>query len=311
MIRAGPVSPLPDQSGYVAWFPTGSIGELTDFAAMVVAADRAGLLAKHRHDSRGLESRRRRCSSHWPSCSPPSLASSSRAPSAGVRGERARDRGSAHRLAVRPGPLSFASAAVMGLAGAYAVQRGLDAVPSIARRVALGGMAALALLLLVFNMRTRVDAEAWRAHVRIRPHARGHVNWVASEHQRPTIASWCRGAARSISAADRRTSIPNPEEATFGPSVFDAPRIDFSQRGCSRTPSTSSSSGTARRGGPNAWLRGMGGTLSRACSPRSAHSVPSVTSRSAFLPRASRPAVPRALRTSAARSARPENNNAP
>ena len=254
-IRVGPVSPLPDQSGYTSWFPTGSIGELTDFAAIIA---RLTVPVYWRSTAMILTG--------WES--PKTLFLALAFVLAAVAGVI---------IAARRAPAFAASVLgigcllivwpyteyrflspvlpMLGLAGAYAVQQGLDVVPKIVRRVALGGMAVLGMLLLGFHMRTRVDAKRGAPTSAFVRTLADMSNWVAANTS-PTDRIMTPWGGVIYLRTGRRTSIENPEEPAFSASVWDAPRKFYASRLLADTVDVL----VIWNGAPGrstAWLRGM------------------------------------------------------
>ena len=222
MIARGPVSTLPDQSSYIAWMPT-DLASVTEFAAMVIQLNVplywenvAGLLLG------------------WTSGKTLALAAALLA--AGAAGIV---------LLMRSFPALAASLVlslalvvtwpyvqdrfltpilpVLGLAGGYAVQRAVDRSTRILRAGSVSGLALVAVLLLVVNARARLKGVRGQERSPFSHTLASIVGWLEQNtepHER-VMVPW--GGAIHLKA-NRRTSIPNPEEASFGPSVFDAPR---------------------------------------------------------------------------------------
>jgi hypothetical protein len=222
MVARGPVSPLPDQLSYASWLPTG-IGELTDLAALMV---RISVPVYWRNTADLLVG--------WTSAK--TLAIGAAVVTWGLIGLVA--------LARRFPALGTSVAAmivvtvtwpyvqdrfltpvlpVLGVAGAYATQRVVDRSPRVLRNVMTGALALAAIVLLGVNLRARFESARGQLRAPFSVALTGIVDWVnqnTSATQR-VMVPW--GGAIYLRTG-RRTSIPNPEEALVGPSVFDSPR---------------------------------------------------------------------------------------
>jgi hypothetical protein len=118
---------------------------------------------------------------------------------------------------------------VLGLAAAYATQQALGMVPTVVRRGALAGVAALTVFILGLNARTRRDAirgEAASPFVTAMARITAWVstNTTPNDH---IMAPW--GGVIYLRTG-RRTSIGNPEEAAFATSVLSAPERFYASR---------------------------------------------------------------------------------
>ena len=222
MISRGPLSPLPDQSSYSAWLPTG-IGELTDFAALMV---RMSVPLYWRNTAELLVG--------W--TSPKTLAAAATVVAVGLVG--------LVMLARRFPALAASVAAtiavtvtwpyvqdrfltpvlpVLGVAGAFAVQRAIDRTGGVLRNGILGSLALAAIVVLGVNLRARFESSRGQAGSPFSAAITGIADWVnlntaATER---VMVPW--GGAIYLRTG-RRTSIPNPEEPLIGPTVFDSPR---------------------------------------------------------------------------------------
>jgi hypothetical protein len=145
---------------------------------------------------------------------------------------------------------------MLGLAGAHAVQRGLDVVPRMPRRVALGGMTALAMLLVGFHMRARAEAKRGAPTSAFVRTLADMSNWVTANTAPGDHVMTPWGGVIYLRTG-RRTSIANPEEPAFSASVLDAPRRFYASRLLADSVDVLIIwNGAAGRS--TAWLRGMG-----------------------------------------------------
>ena len=118
---------------------------------------------------------------------------------------------------------------VLGIAGAFAVNRILARTPSVVRRGAIASLALVTIALVAQNARLRIASARGSANS---PYARAMaeiVNWVerntpANDH---IMMSW--GGVVYLRTG-RRTSISNPEEPTLGAGVLDAPYQFYATR---------------------------------------------------------------------------------
>lgn len=229
MMARGPLSPLPDQRGYLAWIPMGGAGEFARFAGRMIrisvplywsgAADvlvgwvssktlllAGGLLLA------GLVGTLMLARIH------PAMAASIGA-ALGV-------------LAIWPyvqDRFLTPVLPVLGVAGAFAVERTLARSPRLVRRIALGVAALLCVALVLENTRTRIASARGAPDS---PYARAIdaiVQWIDANTTPDDriMVSW--GGAIYLRTG-RRTSIPNPEEPTLGASVLDAPYRFYATR---------------------------------------------------------------------------------
>jgi hypothetical protein len=228
LIARGPVSPLPDQSSYATWFPSGA-GELAVFAGKVV---RASVPLYWSNTAELLVG--------W--SSPKTLALATVILACGAIGVVLLMRRFA---ALSASVICSVGLLVMwpyvqdrfltpllpviGLAGAFAVQQVLDRGPRVMRVPALLAMTGMSLMVLVVNLRSRIEARDGQTTAPFSAALAGMVEWIdrnttPDEH---VMAPW--GAVIYLHTG-RRTSIPNPEEAMFAPSVFDRPRSFLATR---------------------------------------------------------------------------------
>ena len=229
MVRRGPVSTLPDQVSYLSWLPTGGLGDLLEFGARVAQMTAREYVRAAPVILLGWDS-------------PKTMIVAGMFVLVGLVG--------AVMLARRLPALTasiLAIAAVLtiwpyaedrfltplvpmlGLAGAYAVQRVLDNVPVLVRRGAVAGMGGLAVLLLANSARTRVDAlrgEATSPFVMAFSRITGWVRENTAPSER-IMAPW--GGVIYLRTG-RRTSIANPEEPAFAPSALAVPERFYASR---------------------------------------------------------------------------------
>jgi len=229
MVRRGPVSALPDQASYLSWLPTGGLGEALTFGARV-----AQLTAREYVRAAPV------ILVGWDS--PKTMVVAGAFILVGLIGAV---------MLVRRMPALTASllliagvlavwpyaedrfltplVPMLGLTGAYAVQRVLGVMPTLVRRGALVGVGVLATLLLANSARTRVDAlrgEATSPFVMAFSRITG---WVR-ESTAPTehiMAPW--GGVIYLRTG-RRTSIANPEEPALAPSALAVPERFYASR---------------------------------------------------------------------------------
>jgi hypothetical protein len=265
MMARGPLSPLPDQSGYAAWIPTSGVREFASFATQMVQlsvplywTNTADVLAG------------------WVSSKTLLLATAVLV--CGVVGAA---------LVVRRLPSLAASLVVtlavlliwpyvqdrfltpilpmLGLAGAYAVQRAIERMPRAFRQSALVGGVLATSALLPLNARARALSVQG---VQRSPFAVAVSDIVAWVNQNTTpdenvMVPW--GGAIYMRTG-RRTSIPNPEEPALGTTERESLRLYATRL---RTDSVSDLVIWDRAPGRSAvWLRRLGtqcpGTLSEA-----------------------------------------------
>jgi hypothetical protein len=222
MMARGPVSPLPDQSSYLAWIPMGGVAELTRFAVSMTATSVPLYWSNAADVLVG-----------W--SSPKTLTLAAVILLAGFAGTALLARrfpAMALSLVLTLGVVAIwpyvqdrfltPVLPVLGVAAAFAVQRAIALGPSVARRGVLAGVAIVSAALLIANGRLR--AESVRGQSRS-PYALAisqMVDWVGASTAPDAyiMVSW--GGAIYLRTG-RRTSIPNPEEPTLGSSVFDEP----------------------------------------------------------------------------------------
>lgn len=229
MMARGPLSPLPDQRGYLAWIPMGGVGAFASFAVRMIRISAPLYWSSAADVLVG-----------WVSSKTLVLAAALLL--AGFVG-------TAMLARIQPAMTASIVATlgvlaiwpyvqdrfltpvlpVLGVAGAFAVERTLVRTPALVRRGALG-IAALVCVALVFeNTRTRIASARGAPDS---PYARAIddiVRWIDANTAPDDriMVSW--GGAIYLRTG-RRTSIPNPEEPTLGASVLDAPYRFYSTR---------------------------------------------------------------------------------
>ena len=222
MMAAGPVSPLPDQQSYLTWIPTNSVASFTRFATAMARvsvplywSNAADILVG------------------W--TSPKTLLLAAALALSGIVGTV---------MVARAFPsLTLSVAAtlgvlliwpyvqdrfltpvlpVLGVCGAYAIDRLLARMPLVVRRGATAIAALVAVVLVAQNARIRVGSARGSARSPYSAAIAEMVDWI----QRNTppddriMTSW--GGAIYLRTG-RRTSIANPEEPTLGAPVVDEP----------------------------------------------------------------------------------------
>jgi hypothetical protein len=229
MMARGPLSTLPDQSSYLAWIPLRNPGEFARFATAMM---RTSLPVYWSNTADVLVG--------W--TSPKTLLLASGLLVCGAIGIV---------LLARTAPALAASLAVtlavlaiwpyvqdrfltpvlpvLGVAGAFAVQRGVSRVPRLVQRVALGGAAAMAALILFENARVRWSSVRDRT---ISPFVHAIDEMVAWVDRRtaPTehvMVSW---GGTIYLRTGRLTSISDPEEPTIGSNVLAVPSRFYASR---------------------------------------------------------------------------------
>jgi hypothetical protein len=265
MISRGPLSPLPDQSGYTAWIPTSSVREFASFATRMVQLS-VPLYWTNTAD----------VLTGWVSAKTLLLATSVLL--CGVVGAA---------FVVRRMPSLAASLVVtlavlliwpyvqdrfltpilpmLGLAGAYAVQRAIERSPRALRRSAFVGAALATCALLALNARARWMSVQGVQRSPLAVAVSDIVSWVnqnttPDEH---VMVPW--GGAIYLRTG-RQTSIPNPEEPALGDAERESLRLYATRL---RSDSVTDLVIWDRAPGRSAvWLRQLGaqcpGTLSEA-----------------------------------------------
>ncbi len=229
MMARGPLSPLPDQGGYLAWIPTSSVGAFGRFAASMA---RVSIPLYWSNTADVIVG--------WTSAKTLALAAAFIATGVvGVVMLTRRFPALAVSLVAMAGVLviwpyvqdRFLTPVlpVLGIAAAFAVERMLDRAPRAMRRAGLVACVVLACVLAAENARMR--SESIRGGLRS-PYARAindMADWVRrrTEPEDHIMVSW--GGAIYLRTG-RRTSIANPEEPTLGTSVLDAPNRFYARR---------------------------------------------------------------------------------
>ncbi|HUQ83241.1 MAG TPA: hypothetical protein VM076_18960 [Gemmatimonadaceae bacterium] len=229
MVRRGPVSSLPDQTSYLTWIPLDNVSELGHFFSRVVQmtageywrtapiiligweSPKTALLAATLYGLAAL--------------GVVLLARRFSALTGSVVGTGA-------LLLVWPYAEDRFLAPVLpvlGLAAAYAVHRVLARVSVIARRVALAGAVLLMVAILGLNVRTRRDALRGEATSPFVMALAQMTRWV-SANTAPTDNIMTPWGGVIYLRTGRRTSIGNPEEAAFAPSVLADPERFYASR---------------------------------------------------------------------------------
>jgi hypothetical protein len=224
MIARGPLSPLPDQSGYSAWIPTASIADFARFATRMMRLSVALYWTNTADVLVG-----------W--TSPKTLVLAAVIVVCGVVGVvlvARRFPALAASIVATLGVLAIwpyvqdrfltPVLPVLGLAGAFAVQRSLDRAPITLRRVALGGATVATCLLLVVNGRARAESVRGGPTSPFAHAVASIVQWVEGS-TRPDDRVMVPWGGAIYLRTGRRTSIPNPEEPALGSTEVESPRL--------------------------------------------------------------------------------------
>jgi len=222
MMARGPLSPLPDQSSYLAWIPTGGMAEFSRFALSMMKTSVPLYWSNAADVLVG-----------W--SSPKTLALAGAILVAGFVGIALlaqRFPAMSLSLVLTLGVLAIwpyvqdrfltPVLPVLGVAAAFAVQRTLAPVPTAARRAALVGVALVTVALSIANVRLRAESVRGQSRSPYVSAISQMVDWIdaSTAPDAHIMVSW--GGAIYLRTG-RRTSIPNPEEPTLGTSVLDQP----------------------------------------------------------------------------------------
>ena len=222
MMARGPLSPLPDQSSYLTWIPMGGVAQFTRYA---LAMTKLSVPLYWSNAADVLVG--------W--SSPKTLALAAAILLAGFAGAALLARqfpAMSLSLLLTLGVLAIwpyvqdrfltPVLPMLGVAAAFAVQRVLALLPTAARRGALAGVALVTIAVLVVNGRLRAESARGQSRSPYASAISQMVDWIDANTgpDAHIMVSW--GGAIYLRTG-RRTSIPNPEEATLGPSVLDQP----------------------------------------------------------------------------------------
>jgi hypothetical protein len=229
MMAHGPLSPLPDQRSYLSWIPTNSV---TSFSRFAIAMVRTSVPLYWSNLAEILVG--------WRSAKTLLLAAAFMG--SGLVGTV---------MLARKFPAMAASLAatlvvlviwpyvqdrlltpvlpVLGVAGAFALDRTLTRTPPLVQRGAIAGVTLLTITLAAMNARVRVGSARGAPNS---PYGRAMteiVGWVeqntpANDH---IMTAW--GGVIYLRTG-RRTSISNPEEPMLGSGVLDAPYRFYATR---------------------------------------------------------------------------------
>ena len=229
MMARGPLSPLPDQTSYLAWIPTSGIRAFIGFAAAMV---RISVPLYWSNTADVLVG--------W--TSPKTLALAAAFLACGVIGMVLLARSfpaMAASLAVTLGVLAIwpyvqdrfltPLLPVLGVAGAFAVDRAVRRIPVMVRRGAIGAAAVLAAALLVENGRLRLASVRGQSSSPFVHAIDAMTAWV-NRHTTPSDHVMVAWGGTIYLRTGRRTSIPDPEEPTLVPSVLAAPDRFYATR---------------------------------------------------------------------------------
>jgi hypothetical protein len=220
MMARGPLSPLPDQSSYLAWIPMRGVAELARFAVSMAKvsvplywSDTADVLVG------------------WSSAKTLALAAAILL--LGLVGTALLARrfpAMSLSLLLTLGVLAIwpyvqdrfltPVLPVLGVAGAFAAQQAIAMVPTSPRRGALAAAALVTVMLLIANGRLRAASARGQSSSPYALAISQMVDWIDRNTAPDSriMVSW--GGAIYLRTG-RRTSIPNPEEPTLAPSVLD------------------------------------------------------------------------------------------
>ena len=229
MMARGPLSPLPDQSGYLAWVPTSGVRQFLTFTVAMARlsvplywSDTADVLVG------------------W--TSPKTLLLAAAMLLCGLVGlviVARRFPALAISLALTLAVLAIwpyvqdrfltPVLPLLGVAGAFSAQRVSDGLPVGVRRGALGIAALVGAMLLVENGRLRAASSRGPSSSPFAQAMDAIVDWVdhdttPNEH---VMASW---GGTIYLRTGRRTSIANPEEPALSPSVLATPDRFYATR---------------------------------------------------------------------------------
>lgn len=222
MMARGPLSPLPDQVTYTAWIPTNDIGAFVAFVGQMV---RISIPVSWTNFATVFVG--------WSSSKTLILATVLIA--CGLIG--------AMLVMRRFPPLGLTILVtvavlviwpyvqdrlltplmpVFGLAGAYAVERALEHMPRLVRRLALGMAALLAIVITGLNTRVQLASASNTDPSLYKQGIDAIVGWVDA-NTRPDEHIMVPWGGTIYLRTGRQTSIPNPEEPAIGQSVFAQP----------------------------------------------------------------------------------------
>jgi len=220
MMARGPLSTLPDQNSYLSWIPIGGVAELTRF---VMVMTKTSVPAYWSNAAEVLVG--------WKSAK--TLALGSAMMLAGLVGTgllMRRFPAMSWSLVLTLGVLAIwpyvqdrfltTVLPVLGVAAAYAVQRSLALVPTVARRAALAGVAVMTVAVVIANGRLRAERARGEQRSVYALAIAQMVDWI-NANTAPDAHIMVESGGAIYLRTGRRTSIPDPEEPTFAASVFD------------------------------------------------------------------------------------------
>jgi len=220
MMSRGPLSALPDQSGYISWIPMGGVGEFARFAVSMVKTNVPIYWSNAAEVLVGWRS-------------PKTLALASTMVLAGLVGAGLLTR----RFPAMSSSLVFTLGVlaiwpyvqdrflttvlpVLGVAAAFAVQRTLALVPIAARRAALAGIGLMAVAVAIANGRLRAEQTRGQSRSVYVLAISQMVDWIDA-NTAPDAHIMVEWGGAIYLRTGRRTSISNPEEPMRGTTVFD------------------------------------------------------------------------------------------
>jgi hypothetical protein len=222
MLAMGPVSPLPDQQSYLTWIPTNSVASFTRFAVAMIRVS----VPLYWHNAADILA-------GWVSAKTLLLAAAFGL--SGLVGTVMLAREFPSLTASVVGTLAVLAIwpyvqdrfltpvlPVLGVCGAFAIDRIVTRMPGVVRRSAIAIAALIAVGLVTQNARMRVESARGSRRSPYSGAIAEMVSWI----QRNTpvddhiMTEW--GGVIYLRTG-RRTSIANPEEPMLRSSVLDAP----------------------------------------------------------------------------------------
>ncbi len=229
MAARGPLSTVSDQTSYLAWIPTRSVGELIDFVLLMCYRNVPFYLRAYGPLLVGWGSRKTHALAAVVvvlTCAglvlmvrrvPALVATVVAAVAAILVWPYFQDRFLA--------PI----APMAGLAAAYAAHRGVTHLPRIARATALTLATVIASYALFLNLHGRHDDAVNAPQGRFARESLAMASWIRA-NTRPDERIMLNWGAVIFLRTGRRTSIADPEEALFGPTLLDIPHRYYAQR---------------------------------------------------------------------------------
>jgi hypothetical protein len=229
MVARGPLSTVSDQTTYLAWIPTRSLGELIDFVLLMCYRNVPLYLHAYGPLLVGWGSRKTHALAAAVivlTCAglvlmvrrvPALVATVVAAVGAILVWPYVQDR------------FLTPIAPIAGLAAAYAAHRGVTHLPRIARATALTLTTAVASYGLFLNLHGRYDDAVSAPNGRFARESIAMASWIRA-NTRPDERIMLNWGAVIFLRTGRRTSIADPEEASLGPTLLDMPQRYYAQR---------------------------------------------------------------------------------